>query len=444
MSDKDDEIKLDDGEFTLSDAPDLPLDDDELDESLLLTDAVDEGFDLGSVELKSDEVSEIRLPEEEEDLMSADSGSPEPLSELDLGDLTDLDDLSPSAGVVTANPNNGPGLNEISLSDDPELAPEESFSAPLAEEDLILSSVDEEPEEQTRVQPVAASSPNVDEPLFKEDINFEALGFSAEELSSETADSQGLSDFQGVGELEEPMEDDEVEVTPPPPARRKKRDEAPAQMSDDFREVSSAYTSEMERTQATISNLRADREELLAKIQQLEDERLHQNRSHLTLRAELDERKIELTIIRKKLNEEIGELKDRMRLHEERKLILEEKNKLLLQELEKANQRSKMDVKKVQLRERELEQRLELLKSDAETQIRHRDLKILELKRKIDAMEFDMESISTQEKKSVESRFELEDKLDKAIKTLRTAITDLEQESDRGQALSALKKNIDM
>ncbi len=113
-------------------------------------------------------------------------------------------------------------------------------------------------------------------------------------------------------------------------------------------------------------------------------------------------------------------------------------------ELYKAAQKNKIDVKKVQMRERELEQKLELLKSDSELQIRNRDLKILELKRKIDAMEFDMESISMQEKRSVESRFELEDKLDKAIKTLRSAISVLEDETEKSNALEALKKNIDM
>jgi hypothetical protein len=176
----------------------------------------------------------------------------------------------------------------------------------------------------------------------------------------------------------------------------------------------------------------------------MEDDKLMQSRQTLSIRAELDERKIELTIIRRKLNDEINELKDRLKFFDEKKLILEEKNRILLQELDKTAQKNKIDVKKVQMRERELEQKLELLKSDAETQIRNRDLKILELKRKIDAMEFDMESISQQEKRSVESRFELEDKLDKAIKTLRGAITVLEDESDRSNALSALKKNIDM
>ena len=59
-------------------------------------------------------------------------------------------------------------------------------------------------------------------------------------------------------------------------------------------------------------------------------------------------------------------------------------------------------------------------------------------------MEFDMESIQTQEKRTVESRFELEDKLEKAIKTLRGAISVLEDDTDKGAVLDALKKNIDM
>ena len=232
--------------------------------------------------------------------------------------------------------------------------------------------------------------------------------------------------------------------------RAKKKNKEAAKESYDgeigreLKEISGAYSGEMERMQATISNLRSDREELLSKIQKQDDDKVLQNRQILTMRAELDEKKIELSIIRKKLNDEISELRDRLKLHDERKMILEEKNKILMIELDKAAQKNKIDVKKVQMRERELEQKLELLKSDSESQVRHRDLKILELKRKLDAMEFDVESISMQEKRSVESRFELEDKLDKAIKTLRSAITVLEDESDKSGALDALKKNIDM
>lgn len=285
------------------------------------------------------------------------------------------------------------------------------------------------PAEEDEEEGGLAELKDLDQPLVSEDLNLDSINFSAED-------------------------DEEEEEKPAPKEEKKKKKKeaehvreaaAPARnIGEDLKEISGAYSGEMERMQATIANLRGDRDELLAKIQKLEDEKVMQSRQGLSVRAELDERKIELTIIRKKLNEEITDLKDRLKLYDEKRLILEEKNRILLQELDKAAQKNKIDVKKVQMRERELEQKLELLKSDAETQIRHRDLKILELKRKIDAMEFDMESISQQEKRSVESRYELEDKLEKAIKTLRGAISVLEDESDRSNALNALKKNIDM
>lgn len=341
---------------------------------------------------------------------------------LDLGGLG-LDDSSSNNGEMSTvlkldadsiDQGLDLGLGEGDLSDD--------AKEKLKEIDAIM----EIDASQVNMRPNLSEAENLDEPLVSEDLDLGSLNFSTE------AD-----------------EEEEIAVAPVKETKKKKKEasEAPSRdrdLGNDLREISGAYSGEMERMQATISNLRADREELLAKIQKLEEEKVVQNRSGLTMRAELDEKKIELMIIRKKLNEEINELKDRLKLYDEKRLILEEKNRILMQELDKVAQKNKIDVKKVQMRERELEQKLELLKADAETQIRNRDLKILELKRKIDAMEFDMESISQQEKRSVESRYELENKLEKAIKTLRGAITVLEDESDRTNALNALKKNIDM
>jgi hypothetical protein len=284
-------------------------------------------------------------------------------------------------------------------------------------------------------------SNDLDTPLVSDDLNLDSLNFSADE--PEVKEEKAKKKVKEVKEAKEPKE-------PTPIASEREttiiQASAPYQgnIGRDLNDIKVAYSAEMERMQATLSNLRTDREELLSKIDKLEEDKLSQNRNVLNLRAELDEKKIELSIIRKKLNDEINELKDRLKVYDEKKLIIEEKNKILMSEMEKVAQKNKIDLKRVQMRERELEQRLELLKADSETQIRHRDLKILELKRKIDSMEFDMESITVQEKRSVESRFELEDKLDKAIKTLRSAISTLEEESDKTSAIEALKKNIDM
>ena len=292
----------------------------------------------------------------------------------------------------------------------------------------------------------ADTDSDLDKPLVSDDLDLDSINFSSDEVEiKEDKSKKKPKDF--IKEVKASSEVKEPQQRPAPGTEiNDVREANPYQgnVGKDLNDIKVAYSAEMERMQATLSNLRTDREELLGKIDKLEEDKLTQNRYVLNMRAELDEKKIELSIIRKKLNDEITELKDRLKVYDEKKLIIEEKNKILMMEMEKVAQKNKVDLKRVQMRERELEQKLELLKADSETQIRHRDLKILELKRKIDSMEFDMESITVQEKRSVESRFELEDKLDKAIKTLRSAINVLEEESDKSNVLEALKKNIDM
>lgn len=460
-----------------------------LDEGLDLGFAADDSLEIGESEYTEEEATEddggygdLALGEEDEGLSLGEDDFEEPVSEgienlgelsfeddapalpddeglslsgdeeasLDLGGDDDLglslSDDGPSEELSLGDDDSSDGLSlggdEPSLDSDDGLAlsfGEDDGGLSLGGDDDLSSDAKEKLKEIDAIMDLDASSVNIssdslkasenlDEPLVSEDLDLGSINFGNEDDTEEV---------QVVKEA--PKKAAKKKETAPEVREARDRD-----IGEDLKELSGAYSGEMERMQATISNLRADREELLAKIQKLEDDKVMQGRGSLTMRAELDERKIELTIIRKKLNEEINELKDRIKLFDEKRLILEEKNRILMQELDKAAQKNKIDVKKVQMRERELEQRLELLKSDAESQIRHRDLKILELKRKIDAMEFDMESISTQEKRSVESRFELEDKLEKAIKTLRSAITVLEDESDRSNALDALKKNIDM
>lgn len=378
----------------------------------------DDGLSLdGGLDLAGDEEAALDLGGDDGGLSLSDDAS---LDELSLGG-DDLAAMTP-ADEEGLSLNFGSDDGGLSLGDDDDLSSDAKEK--LKEIDAIMD-LDAS---QVNISAAASlkESENLDEPLVSEDLDLGSINFGAdEEVSAEP--------------VKEAPKKKKKESSEEKISARESRD-----IGADLKEISGAYSGEMERMQATISNLRSDREELLAKIQKLEEEKVMQGRQTLSMRAELDERKIELTIIRKKLNEEINELKDRIKLFDEKRLILEEKNRILMQELDKAAQKNKIDVKKVQLRERELEQRLELLKSDAETQIRNRDLKILELKRKIDAMEFDMESIATQEKRSVESRYELEDKLEKAIKTLRGAISVLEEESDRTNALDALKKNIDM
>ena len=463
MSDKDKELSLDDlGDLELGgdEVESAPQEDGGLDFSL----DDDANFDLASADEVTDSSSEDSGMDLDLDggftLDDGDESAPES-EPLDLSSSDD--DLSFSLDDELSAPDLPVASDELSLDDTDDvsldLGSDDSDSLSLSDDDSDLGGADidlsddalDKLKEIDAIMEHDASQVGISLDLGSPSSDADdALDLSAD-LDSDLDTSLvgddldlGSLDFANEEVIDVPVEEEKAKKKPAVKEIKEAKDSYAGNIGNDLKEISGAYSGEMERLQATISNLRSDREELLARITKLEEDRVIQNRGALTMRAELDEKKIELSIIRKKLNDEITELKDRLKLFEEKKMILEEKNKVLLVELDKAGQKNKIDVKKVQMRERELEQKLELLKADSETQIRHRDLKILELKRKLDAMEFDIESISVQEKRSVESRFELEDKLDKAIKTLRNAITVLEDESEKSGALEALKKNIDM
>ena len=205
------------------------------------------------------------------------------------------------------------------------------------------------------------------------------------------------------------------------------------------------HDDELMKLSATIRGLRDDRQQLLDKIYKLEEEKKNSQQDNISMRAELDEKKIELTLLKKRHNDEVNHLRYQLNLTEDKRIMMEEKNKLLRQEFDKLASKVRLDFNKIQSREKELEHQLELLKADSEVQIRHRDVKVLELKRKIDTLEFDMENIIIKENQSKNLQGELEAKLDKTIKTLRNAISSLESEDDSLQKFELLKKkNLDL
>ncbi len=235
--------------------------------------------------------------------------------------------------------------------------------------------------------------------------------------------------------------EEEVAIPPPPAAKTAPLSERD---KDAFKEVAVHWNAELERLQATLNHLRADREELLKKISAHDEADLQHQRLMLSLRAELDEKKIEVQLLKKRAGGEVEDLRLRAQVEQERRQLAEERLRQAQLEIQALQQKAKLDVRRSSGREQELEQQLELLRSDAETQIRHRDMKILELKRRLDAMEFEVENVTNNEKKSVEHKLELEDKLDKAIKTLRTAIGILELDDPKLASLEKLKKNLDV
>ena len=180
------------------------------------------------------------------------------------------------------------------------------------------------------------------------------------------------------------------------------------------------------------------------RIQELENQKSNEKKDFLSLRAELDEKKIEIAIVKKRFSKQIEDLNVKLDMVESRKDVLFEQNKKYEEEFDKIRRENKTDLNKVRHRERELEERLELLRNDADIQIQNRDHKILELKRRIDTLEFDIENAQIKERKSVDDQQVLEDKMSKVIQTLRSAIGDLEDDGTMSLRDRLIKKNLDV
>ncbi|MEI8346035.1 MAG: hypothetical protein WCG27_01110 [Pseudomonadota bacterium] len=184
------------------------------------------------------------------------------------------------------------------------------------------------------------------------------------------------------------------------------------------------------RLQATIRHLREEREEFLKQVGELKKEKKDDQSEKLGFQAELEELKIELSILKKRQTDEVAELKYKLRMADEKKSIYGERNKGLQREVENMQQRLRMDINKVKERERQLEGQLELMAMDTAGQIQGRDNKILELKRKIDSLEFNMENMSILEQRAKEDKQKLEEKLQKVLNTLRGSIKLMEEDME--------------
>ncbi|MBT3982683.1 MAG: hypothetical protein HOE90_15095 [Bacteriovoracaceae bacterium] len=201
-----------------------------------------------------------------------------------------------------------------------------------------------------------------------------------------------------------------------------------AELAKESAEYKAYYEDELVKLQATIQGVREDRQNLLDQIETLKTQNQELKQDLITIGAEVEDKKIELTVVKKRFQKDIETIKYNFDLSLEKKNIAEEKTKKFQGEFERLNKKVRVDFQKIQAREKQLENQLELLKVDSVSQLQSRDNKILDLKRNIDSLEFDLDNIAFEESKVKNHQYALEDKLERVMKTLRMAINMLDDE----------------
>lgn len=148
------------------------------------------------------------------------------------------------------------------------------------------------------------------------------------------------------------------------------------------------------------SELSHEKETLEKKIEQMGKER---ESSEARLKAEIESIQFELKAKRDKGR------------------VMEQKVRDAYDEIESIKDRVRADIRKIRIREKELENRLEILKKDSEALLTSRENKIVELKRKLDLVEFNMDLLQEKHGKEQGKNKKLKDRLLKAAQAMKVA-----------------------
>ncbi|MBS1959676.1 MAG: hypothetical protein JST80_09415 [Bdellovibrionales bacterium] len=127
------------------------------------------------------------------------------------------------------------------------------------------------------------------------------------------------------------------------------------------------------------------------------------------------------------LYRQVEDLNQQLQERSNKAHTIEAKLKITTDEVNKVKERVRVDIRRIRVREKELESQLEVLKKDSTALLQARDEKILELKRKLDLLEFNMELIQEQYNKERQQSEDLRNRLKDAAKAMRQANGLLEQ-----------------
>lgn len=146
-----------------------------------------------------------------------------------------------------------------------------------------------------------------------------------------------------------------------------------------------------------------------------------------TLKRRDESSRLEAREIERRYREEIVRMKNEFEEAQRRTGNVSAEYQELQRRREEWKDKVREDLKRIKLKERELENKYELLKRDTQALLDSKDKHVIELKRKNDALELEMESLEERLRNATMSVSAVQAKKRRLIETLRLAISLLEQ-----------------
>ena len=182
---------------------------------------------------------------------------------------------------------------------------------------------------------------------------------------------------------------------------------------------------------AQSENLRVAQQRILELEEEIE--RLRRENEKLiaagqTLNRRIDETSSKLESTVRRLEEEKDSREDEKRVLSESINAKDRELGRVSGKVEELEIRLNTDLKKIRVRERELENRLEIMKMESSAVVRNKDEIILDLKRRLDQLNSDIENQRSRESISSEKLEKEQEKTRRAVKAMRLALSLLEDE----------------
>ena len=418
------DLSFDEGgdELVLGDDSDLGLDleassGDEinLDSSPEENSVVDESMETASVDesMETASVDESLESGPDEEILADFGGgddSAEEAQDLDLSfgageenaEADDLSEESSDIGAVDSLENIDGGVDSSGPGESPD---DEVF---LAESDET-GDID--------IDAITSNNIEAEDLLVKSETDSEEVG---EEFDYKTSMiSASTLNFDADEELpEEVINEKPAEASESPSSSM---DEEAFTISADSTPLARVDGDELMEIKAILETVRAERDEHEAENLELKKQIEGLKRERDKLKEEMAEVKIDYSITRQKLDKIRLENADQEGRTGDRLRQAEAKIRVLKETIENQKTSYIIDKQAVSKREKDLESKVELMEIDFASQLKSREVKILELKRKVETLEFNMETTIIQNQGLRENKKVLSERLKLVSESLRGA-----------------------
>lgn len=206
---------------------------------------------------------------------------------------------------------------------------------------------------------------------------------------------------------------------------------------------SGGFSSATEAALATSENLRIAQTRILDLEQEIS--RLRTDNEQLaaageTLRRRADELLAQTTALQGKMERTVETKEHEIDILRQSQIKKDKELSISRLKIDELEMRLSTNIQKIRVRERELENRLELVKMESTALVRNKDEIILDLKRQVDQLNLELENYRNKGQELNKQLGDRQEILRRTVKALRLALSMLEGDEDLGPQVSAQKK----